>query len=453
MRFRNEARVYFKFVALFTLMAMLFTALPLSANAQGRVVRDSSRGVGDGSKSTTVESKVADDESEFETETVVCSAGHIDFTNAGGSSSTSNGNVRMYSGGGVSVKATAWERTKGAGGTWQTAYLGQYGSAGLGVTDRVEGGGDPQHKVDNNGERLNYVAFAFDQPISLDEINLQSVSTDSDLTVYIGTVANAYTTLPTLSDSLLTGFYSESNLGGNSNRDANVNAGNVVGNVVVVAAKVDESNDYFKIEDIRKNCPGTQITFVKQVFTVDQTHGSTQSFGFTSTGLGSSAFSLVDNNVVGPDRITFSIPQDTDVTVTEGTTIGFTLVDVSCVGTQNWSWNPTGTTVSVKPAPGENVTCTFTNGQLGASAAKVSVSGRALLRSSRGVSGAVLTLWDIETGETRQVMTNSFGHYQFDEVEVGKFYVMSISHPRYVFSQNTQTFSLEDTLTSLDFVY
>jgi len=451
MKFRNDMRVYFNFVTLFTLLAMLFTALPLSANAQGRIVRDPSRGVADGSKTTT-ESKVATEESEFETETVLCSAGHIDFTTDGGSSSTSNGNVRTYSGGGVSVKAKAWERTKGAGGTWQTSYLGQYGSAGLGVTDRGEDGGDPSHKVDNSG-RLNYVALAFNQPISLDQINLQSVSTDSDLTVYIGTVANAYTTLPTLSDALLAGFYTESNTGGSSNRDADVNAGNVVGNVVVVAAKVDESNDYFKIEDVRKNCPSTQITFVKQVFTVDQTHGSTQSFGFTSTGLSSSAFSLVDNNVVGPDQITFSVAANTNVTVTEGAALGWTLADISCVGTQNWSWNPQTTLVSVTPASGENVTCTFTNGQLGASAAKVSVSGRAMLRNSRGVSGAVLTLWDVETGQTRQVTTNSFGHYQFEEVEVGKFYVMSISHPRYVFSQNTQTFSLEDSLTSLDFVY
>jgi hypothetical protein len=109
--------------------------------------------------------------------------------------------------------------------------------------------------------------------------------------------------------------------------------------------------------------------------------------------------------------------------------------------------------VSVTPASGQNVTCTFTNAQLGASAAKVDVSGRAMLSNSRGISGAVLTLWDVETSQTRQVTTNSLGYYVFSEVEVGKFYVVSISHPRYVFSQNMQTFTLEDSLTSLDFVY
>jgi hypothetical protein len=445
--------VYFNFVTLVTLAAMLFT-LPLSVIGQGRIVRDPSRGVGDGSKIEVTDSKVgaADSKGETNSTETVCSNGHINFTTDGDSTSSTWGNVRTYSGGNVSVKARAWERTKGSGGTWQTAFLGQYGSAGLGVTDRVEGGGDPNHKVDNNG-RLNYIAFAFNQPVSIDDIQLNSVSTDSDMTVYIGTVANAYTTLPTLSDALLAGFYSETNTGGSSDRDADVNAGNVVGNVLVVAARVDQENDYFKVANVYKNCPSTQITFVKQVFTVNQTHASTQSFGFTSTGLSSSSFSLVDNNVVGPDRITFSVAANANVTVTESAAGGWTLSGISCVGTQNWSWLNTGTMVSVTPASGQNVTCTFTNAQLGASAAKVDVSGRAMLSNSRGISGAVLTLWDVETSQTRQVTTNSLGYYVFSEVEVGKFYVVSISHPRYVFSQNMQTFTLEDSLTSLDFVY
>lgn len=452
MNFRNNMRVYFNFVTLVTLVAVLTT--PFSVNGQGRIVRDPSRTVDNASKVEVSDSKFESVDTKFESVVpeTVCSDGHMNFVTDGGSSSTSNGNVRTYTDDGVSVKAQAWERNKSTG-AWLTAYLGQYGSAGLGVTDRVEGSGDPAHKVDNNGSRLNFVVLAFDQPISLDAINLQSVSTDSDLTVYIGTVANAYTTLPTLSDALLAGFYSESNLGGSSNRDADVNAGNVVGNVVVIAAKVDESNDYFKIEDIRKKCPSTQITFIKQVFTGDGTHGSVQSFGFSTTGLSSANFSLVDNNVVGPDRITFSVSANATVTVTENVPLSWTLADISCVGTQNWSWNPQGTTVSVTPSSGQTVTCTFTNALAGASAAKVSVSGRAMFANSRGIGGAVLTLWDVQTSEMRHVTTNSFGYYEFAEVEVGKFYVVSISHPRYIFSQNTQTFSLEDSLTNMDFVY
>ena len=406
----------------------------------------------------TKRAKTLDDQggafSTFEPEATqtVCSNGHIDFTTDGGSSSTSNGNVRTYTDDGVGVKARAWERNKSTG-AWATAYLGQYGSAGLGVTDRVEGSGDPAHKVDNNGTRLNYIAFAFDQPIALDQINLQSVSSDSDLTVYIGTVANAYSTLPTLSDALLAGFYIESNMGGSSNRDADVNAGNVVGNVVVIAAKVDESNDYFKVEDIRKNCPGTQITFVKEVFTVDQTNASNASFGFTSTGLSSTNFSLVDNNVAGPDRITFSVAANATVSVTETSFAGFTPSDISCVGTQNFTADLATATVNVTPSAGQVVTCTFQNAQLRASAAKVSISGRSMMSNSRPIKGAILTLWDIETNEMRQVTTNTYGHYQFADVEVGKFYVVTISHPRYVFSQNMQSFSLEDNLTNMDFVY
>jgi hypothetical protein len=439
MRFSDS--INYRHILTFTLCVSVFSAvLAIPASAQLVTKR---------TKILTEEGGVV---STIEPETG-CSNGHIEFTNDGNSTSGTWGNTRTYSGGGVGVRARAWERTKGTGGSWQTAYLGQYGSAGLGVTDRVEGSGDPAHKVDNSG-RLNYIVFAFNNPVSIDDIQLRSVSNDSDLSIWIGTVANAYTTSPTLSDALLAGFYSETNnTGSGSDRDADVNAGNVVGNVLVVAARADHDNDYFKVSDVYKKCPGTQITFVKEVLTASQTNASTQSFAFTSTGVGSNGFSLTDNNVVGPDRITFSIGADSDVSATEGFTVGWTLSDVSCVGTQNWSWDPLGTTVTVKPSSGQNVTCTFTNAQLLPSAAKVTVSGRAMFANSRGISGAVLTLWDVETSQTRQVKTNSFGYYEFSDVEVGKFYVVSITHPRYTFSQNMQSFSLEDSLTTLDFVY
>ena len=440
---RHTLSLSFRYLSTLTAgVAILLSLLAIPASAQ-LITKRSKTVTDEGGAVSTIDP---------ETETV-CSDGHINFTTGGSSTSDTWGNIRTYSASGTSVRARAWERTKGTGGVWQTAYLGQYGSAGLGVTDRVEGGADPAHKVDNNG-RLNYIVFAFNNPVSIDTVQLRSVTTDSDITIYVGTVANAYTTSPTLSDALLAGFYSETNsTSSSSERDADVNAGNVVGNVLVVAARIDHENDYFKVSDVFKKCPSTQITFVKEVLTVDQTNASTSSFGFTTTGLSSTGFSLVDNNVVGPDRITFSVAANTAVSVTETSFAGFTPSDISCVGTQNFTVNLGTATVNVTPSAGQVVTCTFTNAQLRASAATVSVSGRAMMSNSRGISGATLTLLDIQTGENRQAKTNTFGYYEFADVEVGKFYVVTIVHPRYVFSQNMQTFSLEDSLTNLDFVY
>src|SRR5690606_38646321 len=135
-------------------------------------------------------------------------------------------------------------------------------------------------------------------------------------------------------------------------------------------------------------------------------------------------------------------------------TLGWSLADLVCVSSSG-STHVTdfaNRKVTITPKSGGSTKCTFTNAQVGPSAAKVSVSGRALM-ASRGVSGAVITLWDVQTGAMRQATTNVLGFYEFSEVEVGRFYVVSIAHPRYVFSQNMQTFNLEDSLTALDFIY
>ncbi|MEQ1761961.1 MAG: carboxypeptidase-like regulatory domain-containing protein [Pyrinomonadaceae bacterium] len=439
MKVRNKLRSYLDLCAVVTLAAIL----------SSQVVPTYAQRALKGAKTTEIEIN----KDPLEVETTGCTDGHINFTTGGDSTSETYGNIRTYSGGGVNVKARAWSRTKDTG-TWQTAYLGQYGSAGLGVTDRAEDGGDPSHKVDSDG-LINYVLFAFDQPVSVDMVQLESVTTDSDISVWIGNAANPYTSALTMSDALLAGFANETNsTSATTSRDADINAGSAVGNVLVVAARVDQSNDYFKIANIDKDCASTRVTFIKEVQTANQINGSTQAFAFTATGMTPTNFSLVDNNVVGPDRISVAVSPSTTVSATEAITLGWTLSDLSCTGTAagNINVNFAARKVSVTPQSGQSVVCTFKNLQLGASAAKVKLSGRATLMDSRGVSGAIVTLQDLSTGAVRSVTTNTFGYYSISDVEVGGFYMLSIAHRRYRFAESSRFFSLEDELTGLDFV-
>lgn len=393
-----------------------------------------------------------------------CSSAKIETTGNSGVSGT-YGNIRTFSGGSFSVKASAWSRRK-SDGLWEDAFLGAF-STGLGVTDRGEGNGNAdRHRVDNVGDRQNYVLFEFNQPVVFDQAYLNSVINDSDITVWIGNANNPYSNHLTLSDALLASFGgSESNdTGSSSSRWANVNAANKVGNVVVIAASVsdDTPEDWFKIDTLDINCkpPGTaRVEIIKEVGTIDQTNGSTASFGFTATNLGTPAFSLVDNNIVGPDRFInngiTAFGAGNAITVTEDQPLGWSLADLECTssGGSTHSVDFANRKVTITPQSGGSTVCTYTNVQVGASAAKVAVSGRVMLANSRGINGARLSLWDVQTGEIRYVTTNNFGYYQFSDVEVGRFYVVSIKHPRYVFSQNMQSFSLEDSLTDLNFVY
>ncbi len=111
-----------------------------------------------------------------------------------------SGNVRTFGAGSVSVNASAFSRTPA--GAWSTAYLGSFGG-GLGVTDSGEDGAGTSHTVDNSGN-MNYVLFEFSQPVLVDSAFLGYVVTDSDMTVWIGNVPNAFSNHQTLSDAFLT---------------------------------------------------------------------------------------------------------------------------------------------------------------------------------------------------------------------------------------------------------
>ena len=163
-----------------------------------------------------------------------------------------NGNIMTFSSGGISVKASAFSRSDS--GSWSTAYLGSYGG-GLGVTDTLDGSGaGDTHTVDNMGGSDNYVLFEFSQSVIVDAATLGYVVGDSDLTVWIGTTSDPFNNHLTLSDALLSslGFVEVNQTTLTSGRIADINGNNLAGNVLVIAAQVDEptNEDRFKIQNV-----------------------------------------------------------------------------------------------------------------------------------------------------------------------------------------------------------
>ncbi len=160
-----------------------------------------------------------------------------------------DGNVRSYSSAGVGVNVSGYSRD--ASGNWQAAYLGAFGG-GVGVTDSSEGDGSAnKHTVDNIG-RINYVLFEFTEQVVVDSAFLGYVVNDSDITVWIG---NATTPLGALNDAVLSslGFTEVNNTTSSAARLADINAGNVAGNVLVIAASTADTtpDDEFKIETLK----------------------------------------------------------------------------------------------------------------------------------------------------------------------------------------------------------
>ena len=188
--------------------------------------------------------------------TTLGAASTFDFSGSSASDGA-DGNVRTFTAGSVSVHASAFSRDKTSG-AWSQAWLGSYGG-GLGVTDSSEGsGGNNTHTVDNMDGRDNYVMFEFDQNVVVDSAFLGYVVNDSDMKVWIGTRTNAYTSHDTLlSDADLTalGFTEVNTTTLTTTRLADLNAGNVSGNVLVIAADSTDTSpeDMFKIEKVTVN--------------------------------------------------------------------------------------------------------------------------------------------------------------------------------------------------------
>ena len=162
-----------------------------------------------------------------------------------------DGNIRSYTANGISVNASAFSRDKSTG-AWSSAWLGTY-AGGLGVTDSSEGSGSSNndHTLDNYG-RDNYVQFEFSTLVTVDKAYLGYVIGDSDMKIWIGTSSNAFTSHVTLNDAVLSsmGFTEVNSTTLTSARWADLNAGNIEGNMLIVSAAPGQANDYFKIQNL-----------------------------------------------------------------------------------------------------------------------------------------------------------------------------------------------------------
>jgi hypothetical protein len=87
-------------------------------------------------------------------------------------------------------------------------------------------------------------------------------------------------------------------------------------------------------------------------------------------------------------------------------------------------------------------------GTLAPSAASVSVGGRVLGANSRPLYRALVYLTD-QNGGTRTAVTNAFGYYRFQEVNVGQTYTVNVLSKRYLFQP--QVLTINDDVNNLNF--
>jgi hypothetical protein len=205
-----------------------------------------------------------------------------------------------------------------------------------------------------------------------------------------------------------------------------------------------------------------KVTIIKEVQTFDQTNASTQAFPFTATNFGVSNFSLIDNNSQPADRISkfvYSFGASKAVTVTESLVQNWSLDSITCTETsgfglpnaQNSSVSVANRKATIVLEQGEKVTCKFKNLQVAPSAASAFVSGRVLTETGLPLRRAAVSIFNANTLETQTVYTNQLGYYRVDNLPVNDFYIVSVAHGKRAFSNNSQSFTLSDNLTDINF--
>lgn len=89
--------------------------------------------------------------------------------------------------------------------------------------------------------------------------------------------------------------------------------------------------------------------------------------------------------------------------------------------------------------------------QMAPTAAPVSVSGRVMTASGRGIGKVRLTLTD-SSGNVRIATTSAFGYYRFEDVRAGETYILSAAAKRYAFSQQTRVLNVNQVTDAVDFI-
>jgi len=89
---------------------------------------------------------------------------------------------------------------------------------------------------------------------------------------------------------------------------------------------------------------------------------------------------------------------------------------------------------------------------LASTAAQASISGRVLTANGNGVRNARVIVTGNSLAEPIVATTGSFGYFNFEGLQTGETYVVTVNSQRYTFSTPSRVVSLVDNVVDMDFV-
>lgn len=236
-------------------------------------------------------------------------------------------------------------------------------------------------------------------------------------------------------------------------------------NVVSGTDSSTTNNLVYSLEEASGAPAAGTITIIKEVTTLSGGTASSTSFTYSASNLSQPAFQLIDNDAPPADRYvetaSFFTQSANEVTVTEDFSAGWQLQSISCTetmsdgstGIQNSTVDIGTKSANLVVDSGESVTCKFVSRELAPTAAPVSLSGRVVSDTGKGMRGIGVSLQNANTGATMTAISNTQGHFNFDNLPAGDFYIVWVSDTRrYSFADSVRSFSLTDNLSGIYFV-
>jgi hypothetical protein len=215
----------------------------------------------------------------------------------------------------------------------------------------------------------------------------------------------------------------------------------------------------------------TQTSAGQQVFVpvrIDS-QGDENSFGFSLTydtsklsspvvtlGSDTSGATLIVNTTQnGKVGVLLGLPAGTSLSIGDRhlVTIRFDVLIGAAAGQTPLTFGDQPIAREVVDANVNVLTTGYTGGSvniLGPTAAAVTVGGRVTDAWGRGIANAVVSISDID-GSGRKTATGSFGLYQFDGIEVGRVYILTVRSNRHQFDPDTRVVMILDEIGNIDF--
>lgn len=88
---------------------------------------------------------------------------------------------------------------------------------------------------------------------------------------------------------------------------------------------------------------------------------------------------------------------------------------------------------------------------LAPTAAQVTIGGRAISATGRGIRNVITRLTDA-SGSIRFATTTTFGYYRFTEVNAGETYVITAKGKRFEFSQPSRVLNVSEDVDNVNFI-